>query len=1064
MKNYFNKLGICSLIILLFAQVRVFSQAGVPPAPYCLAAYSQVPCNQPNPSNTPGNFINDFINSFNTTGGITNITNNNSGCNTQVLAGFGQVNYIYHGCQHYIQTVPGAVITCNMQSGTTWAQGFAVFVDWNNDGVFFNGAPEKVVTTAVPPANTFIAGNFTVPAAQPAGVYRMRVRCMWATNGTAITPCNAATYGEVEDYNIYVGTTPAGMITATATASSPLCSGTPLTLSVTTSASPTVAMTYTWTGPASFSNTTQSPTIATTSTLNSGVYTVICNPGACPVTKTVAVTVNPTPTITTVSNNGPICQGAALNLSVNANPTAVTSGTVAYSWTGPNGFTSNLASPSIASAMPVNTGTYSLTITNTFTNGGVCTNTGSTQAFVVPVASVALSPLTSTLCENSNFSLTANAASATSYSWTGPNGFTSTIPTPSLTNINPTNSGNYSVTAFFTTPGTTLVCQSTAVSNLSVVPRNPVSVTVTPNVCQHTQATIDANAVGAAGYSWTGPNNFSSSSATNTITTIQPVASGVYYVTAMFTIGSVSCTTSNSANLNVVPVSSITVNAPVSVCFPSNVSLQSSAAGALTYNWTGPNSYTANTNNTTILGPGLNASGIYTITTSYNNGILTCYNTNTTQVTVNPIITFTLPAYKQTCYNQPYIVNGPAGATSYTWVGSTGYTANTQDLNIPAILPNQSGTYTLNVQLGPCITSQSTKVEVLTPIQFTLTPNSRSICLGDSVKFTMGSTGGSQNYAYVWNPSVFIGSPTGSVAVGVPQGTTIYNIAGYDIACPNYTISHTFTVEVKQPPKPNIQLENFKGCQPLCLFLNTGTQQEAAITTFDFGGDLKFQGDSVMYCLNNPGTYQMKIYSKGTNGCSGVYEFPSPIEVYPTPHSDINFNPENPSTTNNHVTFVPSSQYGPVVSTEWMFQGASGAASYDTTSERSPLRIYDNVGKYPVTLVSKTDKGCVDTVFKVLDIRDEMTVYIPNSFTPNGDNLNDIFSVKGIGLKTEGYSMEIFDRWGSSIYFTKDILKGWDGTVKGAAVGEGVYIYKIKIIGANGEGRKEYIGHVTLLK
>jgi gliding motility-associated-like protein len=72
--------------------------------------------------------------------------------------------------------------------------------------------------------------------------------------------------------------------------------------------------------------------------------------------------------------------------------------------------------------------------------------------------------------------------------------------------------------------------------------------------------------------------------------------------------------------------------------------------------------------------------------------------------------------------------------------------------------------------------------------------------------------------------------------------------------------------------------------------------------------------------------------------------------------------------------------------------------------------------------------------------------------------------VKGIGLKMEGYSMEIFDRWGTLVYFTRDILKGWDGTVKGQMAENGVYIYKIKIVGANGEGKKEYIGHVTLLK
>jgi gliding motility-associated-like protein len=95
---------------------------------------------------------------------------------------------------------------------------------------------------------------------------------------------------------------------------------------------------------------------------------------------------------------------------------------------------------------------------------------------------------------------------------------------------------------------------------------------------------------------------------------------------------------------------------------------------------------------------------------------------------------------------------------------------------------------------------------------------------------------------------------------------------------------------------------------------------------------------------------------------------------------------------------------------------------------------------------------------------DEMTVFIPNSFTPNGDGTNDVFNVKGLGFKLEGFSMELFDRWGHSMFFTKDVAKGWDGTVKGQPAQDGVYIYKIKAIGVNGEGKKEYIGHVTLMK
>jgi gliding motility-associated-like protein len=60
--------------------------------------------------------------------------------------------------------------------------------------------------------------------------------------------------------------------------------------------------------------------------------------------------------------------------------------------------------------------------------------------------------------------------------------------------------------------------------------------------------------------------------------------------------------------------------------------------------------------------------------------------------------------------------------------------------------------------------------------------------------------------------------------------------------------------------------------------------------------------------------------------------------------------------------------------------------------------------------------------------------------------------------------MEIYDRWGELVYTTKDAYKGWDGTIKGIFAPNGVYVYKVKALGANGEGKKEFVGHVTLLK
>ena len=110
---------------------------------------------------------------------------------------------------------------------------------------------------------------------------------------------------------------------------------------------------------------------------------------------------------------------------------------------------------------------------------------------------------------------------------------------------------------------------------------------------------------------------------------------------------------------------------------------------------------------------------------------------------------------------------------------------------------------------------------------------------------------------------------------------------------------------------PNLQLERSEGCNPLIMTYDAGTKNEAVITTYDFGNNRVFQQrDSitpVKYSLDAPGTYTLRIYSKGKNGCSGVYEYPYPLVVYPTPGSDVAWSPEIPTTTDD-ITFQPSSK------------------------------------------------------------------------------------------------------------------------------------------------------------
>jgi gliding motility-associated-like protein len=957
-------------------------------------------------------------------------------------------------------------------AASTSANAFYMVADMQNVGVF-----NMKMNSAV--------NNYVYPSASQNWWDFVGASANAVTAGQSTFPYGMSSAGDCYDIvvaGLYWQTTcntciPTGMANATATCNGPICQGSLLNLSVVHNA--TVPVTFTWTAPAavfpgnSTTITTQNPSFANAQPSISAIYTVQVEPqGSCIITRTVAVSVYPNPTITAMSNNGPVCQGTTLNIGATAN----TSASVIYSWTGPNAFTANTLSASITNVMPVASGFYSLTVTNSFTGAPYTTNnqtltgcstSGQMSAAIVPTGTLSVTPFF-TICQNTNLNLTATGigVSPSSYSWassTTPQ-FTSTLQNPTIPNVNAIHSGDYSVTAYYTSPITTLVCQQTAVSNVSVVPRNPVTPFSSANVCQYTTGSFSATALNAAGYQWTGPNGFTSNNQINTITNIQPAASGNYTVLALFTIGTVTCTTTNYIPLNVIPVPSVAVIPNITVCEREGATFNASAPNAISYMWNGPNSFTMNSPGPVFANLTPSMSGAYTVTAAFSNGNLTCYNSAVTNLLVKPILPFNLGPDKLLCSNSDLFLNGPSGATAYNWWGSTSYTSNTQGLFVPALTPANSGVYVLEVDLNGCKTYDSVNVRVLTPIIFTLTPSNRSICRGDDVNFVVGAAQGSENYAYTWNPAISITGPTGSVQAGNPLGTTVYNISAYDIACPNYVIQTSFTLTVKQPPQPNISIPKNNVCEPMCGIYNTHTQADASAITYDFGNGKTFEGDSISICLP-AGQYYMHITAQGKNGCTGTYDYTnSPITVYPKPGADFSWTPDQPTTANNNVTFNPSTKYGNVFAYEWAFTRSTNVGGIDSSTAKNPQHLYDNNGKFPAMLVVKNEYGCIDSVYKVIIIDEDVAVYIPNTFTPNDDNINDVFNIKGLGLKPDGYVMQIFDRWGTLVYTTRDINKGWDGTVKGQKAEDGVYIYSVKVIGDNGVGKKEFKGHVTLIK
>ena len=206
----------------------------------------------------------------------------------------------------------------------------------------------------------------------------------------------------------------------------------------------------------------------------------------------------PTAVSITQSPTGTVAGGAAINLTANATGTDAAT---TYAWSGPSGFSSTIQSPSTTAPATAGTYTYSVTISN----GGTCTATAtSTLSVTVAVACTPITNLTASVSPttvitggavNLSSAGTGLLAGTTTYSWSGPNGFTATTQNPSTTA--PATAGSFVYSVSVQNSNGTGVCTATATTSLSVstgcVPPTNVTASITPPTCAG--ATAQSNGI-----------------------------------------------------------------------------------------------------------------------------------------------------------------------------------------------------------------------------------------------------------------------------------------------------------------------------------------------------------------------------------------------------------------------------------------------------------------------------------------------------------------------------------------------------------------------------------------
>ena len=126
-----------------------------------------------------------------------------------------------------------------------------------------------------------------------------------------------------------------------------------------------------------------------------------------------------------------------------------------------------------------------------------------------------------------------------------------------------------------------------------------------------------------------------------------------------------------------------------------------------------------------------------------------------------------------------------------------------------------------------------------------------------------------------------------------------------------------------------------------------------------------------------------------------------------------------------------------------------------------PSNIYAEPGFYTITLIATDEKGCTDTISRPLEVEEEWYIYIPNTFTPDGDRFNNFFTASTYGIQT--VAVTIFNRWGQLVFTSQDLNFKWDGTFNGEVVIDGTYTYKVSFT-TNSRRNRTLVGHVNVLK
>jgi gliding motility-associated-like protein len=394
----------------------------------------------------------------------------------------------------------------------------------------------------------------------------------------------------------------------------------------------------------------------------------------------------------------------------------------------------------------------------------------------------------------------------------------------------------------------------------------------------------------------------------------------------------------------------------------------------------------------------------------------------------------------------------------YHWSATASTAGNVQ---IGPYTSDQVVTVYAEGQSGCLSDTQTVNITVRQPLAGVISPND-TICPGYPTTVNVAAiAGGLAPYTITWS--------TGDTQTGVtqmeipanPPQTQIYTVTVNDV-CETTPLVLTTQVYVAPLPIPLMSVVEPILCEPAIFEIHNETD-----TTMMSSYSWEYPYNNT--AINEPviftdelraGTYDVALVVVSPLGCIDSIRMKDFLTVQPKPVSNFAWSPNPVLEFNTTVYFQDLTELAHEY--DWSFPGAT--PSYSQLDRPKVTYPDGETGTYPVTLIVTSELGCKDTLTQNLIVSPEVTIFIPNTFTPDGDEFNQSWKIYINGIDLYSFRMQVFNRWGEMVFESLDPSIGWDGTYKGKVVETGIYVWKIAARDRQNDGKYEWNGHVNIIK